>query len=281
MPLKRNRSIFLLAGLLAFAISSLAEEHAGRTSAPESDGQFSLYRQAVNDAADRMLNDMQSSVPSAKPNLPESPGVRGDSQVEWEDRTRHFAEKFWMGRGASLQKALTRLNELRPSVEPLLREEGVPSDLVAIVLIESSAQGNAESPRGARGLWQLMPATAQRYGLRVNGQVDDRLDQVRATHAAARYLRDLHLRFGDWLLALAAYNAGENAVQRAIGRTGKAEFWTLSDNRQLPTETRIYVPAVLAAIQLLGNSNSFFADQQRGRQEAKSDARPRTRFVGY
>jgi membrane-bound lytic murein transglycosylase D len=92
-----------------------------------------------------------------------------------------------------------------------------------------------------------MPATARRYGLVVSGQRDDRLDLVSATQAAARYLRDLHERFGDWELVLAAYNAGEHAVQNAIQRAGSNSFTVLSQLRLLPLETRNYVPAVMSA----------------------------------
>ncbi len=97
-----------------------------------------------------------------------------------------------------------------------------------------------------------MPLTAQRYGLTVTEQSNERLDPAKATRAAARYLRDLHDRFGSWPLALAAYNAGEQAVEKAISRAGSKDFAVLSSLRLLPAETRRYVPAVLAAASLFG-----------------------------
>ncbi|MFB3827057.1 MAG: lytic transglycosylase domain-containing protein [Bryobacteraceae bacterium] len=145
---------------------------------------------------------------------------------------------------------------LEPAREPtglagILRSEGVPPELVAVAKVESGFRPDALSPKGARGMWQLMPETAERYGLRVSGARDERLDAVRSTQAAARYLRDLYGLFRAWPLALAAYNAGENTVLRAIERAGAREFAAIRS--YLPLETRNYVPAVLAAMR--GASN--------------------------
>jgi membrane-bound lytic murein transglycosylase D len=118
-------------------------------------------------------------------------------------------------------------------------------------------------------MWQLMPATARRYGLRVDGERDERADVDKSTRAAALYLRDLHLQFQDWLLALAAYNAGEARVQKAVTRAGTADFWSLSNRGHLPEETRKYVPAVLAAMDLGGGRS--FAEPRTGREQARGE----------
>jgi membrane-bound lytic murein transglycosylase D len=118
--------------------------------------------------------------------------------------------------------------------------------LVSVAAIESSFNPAALSPKGARGLWQLMPETARRFGLLVETQGDERLDPVKSTFAAARYLKELHAQFGDWPLALAAYNAGAERVQRSLERLGARDFWTLRRRLALPEETRRYVPTVLA-----------------------------------
>jgi len=122
----------------------------------------------------------------------------------------------------------------------------LPTALLAVPLIESGGNPLALSSKGARGLWQLMPATARRYGLTVNQQRDERLDPVRSTLAATQYLRDLHQQFGSWPLALAAYNWGEQNLAAALARTHTNNFESLLHSGVLPAETRAYVPAVLA-----------------------------------
>jgi soluble lytic murein transglycosylase-like protein len=164
-----------------------------------------------------------------------------------------FAQRHWNGRDRNLQHALSRVHQLRPMIEPILREEGVPAEIAALVLVESGGDPKALSSKGARGLWQFIPKTAARYGLIVTAKRDDRLDPEKSTRAAARYLRDLYVQFGDWPLAFAAYNAGELAVHRALGRSGAKDFRTLSKKLLLPTETRSYVPAVFSALRLLGD----------------------------
>ena len=125
------------------------------------------------------------------------------------------------------------------------------------MLVESAGSATALSPKGARGIWQFMPDTARRYGLTVTAERDERLDVQKATHAAARYLRDLYRQFGNWPLAFAAYNAGEKLVEKASLTAGSNDFASLSSRRLLPAETRGYVPAVLAASNLLAGNNPF------------------------
>jgi hypothetical protein len=160
---------------------------------------------------------------------------------------------------SSPARAINRVQQLRPVIEPILHEEMVPTELAGIVLVESGGQPNALSPKGARGLWQFMPDTARRYGLIVSRARDERLDIQRSTRAAARYLRDLYGQFGDWQLAFAAYNAGGDLVQRAIERNHSSNFLLLSRVGSLPLETRRYVPAVIDAMQKVGNAGSFVA----------------------
>lgn len=131
------------------------------------------------------------------------------------------------------------------SLENILEGQGVPARLLSVARVESGLNPWALSPKGARGLWQFMPGTARRFGLRVDAQRDERIDPERATRAASQYLRFLRGLFGDWKLALAAYNAGEGRVERAIGRGGTRDFYELSRRGLLPEETRRYVPAVL------------------------------------
>ena len=118
--------------------------------------------------------------------------------------------------------------------------------LSAVIEIESGRNPLALSRKGARGLWQLMPDTARRYGLEVDTLRDERVDIARSTEAAAQYLADLYAQFGSWPLALAAYNWGEGNLADAIARTHSSDFSLLAFSGALPQETRKYVPAVLA-----------------------------------
>ena len=154
--------------------------------------------------------------------------------------------------GLKGNSAHARLEEWRPLVTPILQEEGVPAELAAVIVVESGGDPAALSPKGARGLWQLMPDTARRYGLVVDNVVDERLNVEKSTHAAARYLKGLDVQFGSWPLALAAYNTGEQNLQRAIDRSRSNEFSILSALGLVPLETRNYVPAVLTAMRFTG-----------------------------
>lgn len=148
--------------------------------------------------------------------------------------------------GAFLRPALARYSVYRESLARILREENLPPELLAVAMVESGLNPLALSPKGARGIWQFMPATAQRYGLAVGPMNDHRTHPEHSTRAAARYLRDLYQQFGDWKLALAAYNWGEDKVQRVINRTGVRDFDEMARRGLAPLETRKYVPAVLA-----------------------------------
>ena len=141
-----------------------------------------------------------------------------------------------------MKLALSRMERIRPELERILKEEGVPPRFAAVVLVESGANPQALSPKSARGLWQILPETARRYGLVVGPERDDRTDPLKSTRAAAHYLRDLYQKFGDWRLTLAAYNAGEGAVRVAVQRAGSFNFQVLNDRKLIPAETRAYVP---------------------------------------
>jgi membrane-bound lytic murein transglycosylase D len=167
------------------------------------------------------------------------------------DAITAYANRFWNGRTGDLRAALWRLAKIRTVLDQILAAEGVPSQFSAVVLVESGANPAALSPKSARGLWQFMPDTAARYGLVINDRQDDRTDLLKSTRAAARYLRDLYRTFGEWRLALAAYDAGEGALREAIQRGRSLNFDSLSDQGLIPAETRNYVPAVVAAVNLL------------------------------
>ncbi len=216
---------------------------------PEADDPFAAYHQAFARRLAEMLEPQAAAASEPAPAAPAgeaaTPGQDPDAEL------KAFAARYWGGREAEFAAALGRLQSLRPALEPILAAEGVPKQLAAVVLIESGARPFAASPRQARGLWQFIPETARRYGLTVGAGDDERVQLESATRAAARYLRDLYRRFGDWPLALAAYNAGQRRVEAALEKGGAGTFWQLSSAGLLPMETRSYVPAVLAAMSLL------------------------------
>ena len=137
------------------------------------------------------------------------------------------------------------------------RNAGVPEDLVWLAFVESVWNPRAVSPAAAGGIWQFIPATATDYGLTVERGNDERADPFKQTRVAAAYLRDLYTIFGDWSLAMAAYNSGEPRVMGAIVKNGNANFWELSDKRLLPKETCAYVPKILATIRVASKAEDY------------------------
>lgn len=154
----------------------------------------------------------------------------------------------WMERG----------EPYRAFIQQELRAAGIPTDLYHLAMIESGMVPTARSRAGAVGFWQFMPATGRQMGLRVDDTVDERMDPVRATRAAARHLRSLHRQFnGDWALAAAAYNAGSGRISRSMGRFGVSDFWSLAEQGDLAEETRHYVPR-LYAMTVIGRDHARF-----------------------
>ena len=129
-------------------------------------------------------------------------------------------------------------------IDSVFKRYGLPVQLKYLAVVESELQTRAVSKVGAAGPWQLMPATARILGLKINSRHDERKDYCKSTRAAARYLKDLHEEFGDWLLVFAAYNAGEGAVNAAIKQSGSKNFWILRP--YLPEETREYIDKYIA-----------------------------------
>lgn len=156
---------------------------------------------------------------------------------------------------------LLRLNRYRPLVEDIFAEFDLPSDLVHLSLVESGFNPYAYSRAKATGPWQFMKGTGKIYGLRIDHYVDERRDPIKSTIAAARYLRDLYDLFGTWPLAMAAYNAGEGKVQRALNKAQAESFSEISRTKLIRRETKQYVPRIMAATIIARNPNQYGFNQ--------------------
>ena len=165
---------------------------------------------------------------------------------------------YFSGRGHKvLETALIRSGRYDEMIRRILKEEGVPQDLIYLAQAESGFHPTALSRVGARGMWQFMSSRGRAYGLQRDLWVDERQDPEKATHAAAHHLKDLYNEFGDWYLAMAAYNSGPGTVQQAVKRTGYVDFWELYKREVLPKETRNYVPIILAVTIMAKNPSQY------------------------
>jgi membrane-bound lytic murein transglycosylase D len=169
-------------------------------------------------------------------------------------------------------KWLARSTRYLPMMRKTLREAGLPEDTVYLAMIESGFSAKALSRARAAGLWQFIEPTGRRFGLRVDFWIDQRRDPIRSTLAAAGYLRDLYGEFGDWPLAWAAYNAGENRLRGAVRALGTSDFWEIIQGSSLRRETKHYVPKLMAAA-LVAKHLKFF-----GFSESELQAQPPLEF---
>jgi membrane-bound lytic murein transglycosylase D len=173
--------------------------------------------------------------------------VSHDLPLTVNDEVLQFLNFFQTPKGRDIvENGLRRSGKYRDMISRVLREEGLPQDLIYLAQAESAFQPLALSRAGARGIWQFVAYRGQQYGLHHTWWIDERQDPEKATRAAAQHLRDLYGLFGDWYLAMAAYNCGPGNVQKGIERTGYADFWELYKRNVLPRETKNYVPIIIA-----------------------------------
>ncbi len=171
--------------------------------------------------------------------------------------TKKFIHLYTKRRPDSVREALERSGRYQPLMEAALRQAGLPRELFYLVMAESEYKLNAVSRAGAAGLWQFMPGTGRHYGLEVSYWVDERFHPEKATEAAVRHLKDLYQWFGDWHLALAAYNRGLNGIGRDLKFSRSADFGGLSDRKALPRETHNYVPKFMACVLIGENPEKY------------------------
>jgi len=211
------------------------------------------------------IDETNGITPAADPNVrakaqAEIKSTHSDLPLMMTDQVAGYISYFSnRGRG-TFERAFARSGRYHDMMVRILKEEGVPQDLIYLAQAESGFQPTAVSRAGARGIWQFMGSRARGYGLQRSAWVDDRQDPEKSTRAAAHHLRDLYAQFGDWYLAMAAYNSGPGTVQAAVRRTGYADFWELYRRNVLPKETRNYVPIILAVTIMTKNLPNYGFD---------------------
>ena len=166
--------------------------------------------------------------------------------------------RYFTGRGRDRMKVyLERSHRYLDLMRSILKKEGLPEELIYVAMIESGFSFKAHSRASAVGYWQFIEATGRRYGLKIDGFVDERRDPLLSTQAASRYLKDLYDLFGTWYLAMASYNAGEYRVNRAMMKHYTRDFWHLRNKRSLPRETREYIPKFMAAYLIASKPSQY------------------------
>ena len=196
----------------------------------------------------RIKNKVQGELSATSSQLP----------LELSDAVLSFINYFSTDRGhRTLVAGLKRMGKYKPMISRILDEEGVPQELIYLAQAESGFLPRAVSYMAAVGMWQFVKFRGNEYGLKQTAYTDDRLDPEMATRAAARHLHDLYNEFGDWYLAIAAYNCGPGNVNRAILRTGYADVWQLRSRGVLPMETSNYVPIILAMTIMSKNPKDY------------------------
>ncbi|HVG25574.1 MAG TPA: lytic transglycosylase domain-containing protein [Thermoanaerobaculia bacterium] len=170
-------------------------------------------------------------------------------------RVDYHLTRFTGEKRAEFASYLQRKSDYEQMIRAKLRRRGMPEELLYLAMVESGFNPTVHSLQEAVGIWQLVPDTARRYGLRVDATVDERTDAEKSTDAALSYLSYLYNRFGSWYLAAAAYNAGENRISRVMEKGTDADYFRVWD--QLPGETRDYVPAMIAAMRIARDPSRY------------------------
>ncbi len=228
--IKINLSLFLFSTLMVF---------------------FSCQSRLNRDFSDRSIDPDQ--IISATDSLPPTP------QKELQDPglvniPMHHNSKvdFWLNyytkrNPKTMQKWLDRRQQYAPMITKILKEQGLSDDFISIAKIESGLSMHAKSSASAVGPWQFMKRTALHHNLNVSYWIDERKDLAKSTHAAATYLKQLHKRFGDWHLAMAAYNAGQGTINKGLRRSKTNNYWDLAKTKHIRNETKNYIPKFMAA----------------------------------
>lgn len=229
---------FLAAALAAISFLVMAAAHAAGSDQQPADGFVAVSSISISPSAllekkhDTLLSN-QTETAVFKSNAAQAPQIRMNPAAS------KFVQDYIKKNSEVLQQIEARSEPVFRIMEPILSKYDVPVELKYLAVVESDLKRTAVSRVGAAGPWQLMPVTARELGLKVSKKSDERKHLYKSTTAAALYLRDLYTQYGDWLLVIAAYNAGPGTVNKAIRRAGSRNFWKLQ--AFLPAETRGHV----------------------------------------
>lgn len=207
-------------------------------------------------------NDLTTASAEQAPGYSDGPrismeGVKGILEVPHDDIVDKYIDIYTLKKRNSMLHIFSRYDKIEKTICEIFERYRVPVEFAPLCIVESAVNTRAVSKAGAAGLWQLMPETARRYGLKVTLLYDERVDEAYSTMAAARYLHDLHERFGDWGLAIMAYNCGEGTMEKALAACGGDRSYE-AVYAKVPRETREYLPALVAAIYVNSNRNIVY-----------------------
>lgn len=197
--------------------------------------------------------------PKLKPKVDEQlSATQSQLPLKVTDAVLSYINFFSSDRGhKTLLAGLRRAGRYKPLISRILTEEKVPQELIYLAQAESGFLPRARSNKAAVGMWQFVQWRGRQYGLMQTAFTDDRMDPEKATRSAARHLRDLYEKFGDWYLAIAAYNCGDGCVEKAVQRTGYADFWEIRSRNAIPKETTNYVPIIVAMAIMHKNAKDY------------------------
>jgi len=244
----RNLFIFLF---ILFFIGCAQVKPKPTPLSPEARASLRSFVQTKRNIPESEVPDSQVQVPAVV--ISEAPKLLVPDRPEVRKQIHHYTAidpKF-------VELGLKRRAKLEPIIYNALRERDLPLELINVAFIESCFKLNAMSKKRARGMWQFIKSTGRAYGLKINVFTDERLNPVRSSKAAAKFLDDLYQEFGDWHLAIAAYNGGGGRVRRAIKATGSRDFFVLARSGHLRGETALYVPKVLAMTHINRNLKHY------------------------